>query len=166
MYQIAAHWEKSRVIIFYTLQSVKFRHSQNNFFAPLDAQAVRLGAGQVISYNLSVHHQRQLKEPGAFWVQAHGLISDFSVQFVRSSHFLYLRIFAVGVNPIVLDVVPLAIAIKVNQLHKVASAYICFVVRRIKGTNKGRSVVLPLHKFQFSAVVYFKNKLVHIYTPH
>jgi hypothetical protein len=58
---------------------VKFRHSQNNFFAPLNAQAVRLGAGQVVSYNLSVHHQWQLKEPGAFWVQAHSLISDFCV---------------------------------------------------------------------------------------
>lgn len=52
---------------------------QNDFFAPLNAQAVRLGAGQVVSYNLSVHHQWQLKEPGAFWVQAHGLISDFCV---------------------------------------------------------------------------------------
>jgi hypothetical protein len=146
-YQRAAHWEKSRVIIFYTLQSVKFRHSQNNFFAPLDAQAVRLGAGQVISYNLSVHHQWQLKEPGAFWVQAHGLISDFSVYFVCPCHGLYLRVFAVGVNPIVLNIVPLAVAIKVNQLHKVASVYICFIVRRIKGANKGRSVILPLHKF-------------------
>ena len=82
------------------------------------------------------------------------------------SHFilLYLRVFAVGVNPIVLDVVPLAVAIKVNQLHKVASAYICFVVRCIEGTNKGRSVVLPLHKLQFSAVVHLKNKLVHFFT--
>jgi hypothetical protein len=58
---------------------VKFRHCQNDFFAPLNAQAVRLGAGQVVSYNLSVHHQWQLKEPGAFWVQAHSLISDFCV---------------------------------------------------------------------------------------
>jgi hypothetical protein len=58
---------------------VKFRHCQNNFFAPFNAQAVGLWPHEVISYNLGVYHQRQLKQPGALRIQAHGLISDFSV---------------------------------------------------------------------------------------
>jgi hypothetical protein len=78
-YQIAAHWEKSRVIIVYTLQLVKFRHSQNNFFAPLNAEAVGLCPHEVITYNLSVYHQRQLKQPGTLGIKAHSLISDFGV---------------------------------------------------------------------------------------